>query len=245
MSSFIPRLTCPEAGNKYYNRKASGGYSDAIKGSKVIPGLDVLPNCVGYSIGRFMEIQGTGAAAKHPSPVNAEMFPQYLNGLKMGQEPKLGSIAVWAKGSASSSADGAGHVAVVEQINDDMSIITSESGWGSDIPFWTKTRKNDGNWGQPQAYHFIGFIYQPIEFDNPTLPGITFNVRNVQLGDSGEFVKPVQIILKGCGYYYGQIDGIAGNQTRAGILSYQRIRHLVVDGIFGPKCWDSFLKGGQ
>lgn len=242
MINFTPRTTCPEAGNKYYNRKASGGYSDAIKGSKVIPGLEVLPNCVGYAVGRFMEIQGTGAAAKHPSPVNAEMFPKYLNGLKMGHDPKLGSIAVWAKGSASSSADGAGHVAVVEAINSDGSILTSESGWGSDKAFWTKTRKNDGNWGQPNTYSFLGFIYQPDECQ-PVLPMISFGVAEVKKGCRGDYVLPVQIILKGLGFYKGNLDKSAGSQTHAAILEYQKKRGLVVDGIFGLKCWYSFLKG--
>ena len=31
--SFTPRLTKPEAGNKYYIRKANGGWSNAILGS--------------------------------------------------------------------------------------------------------------------------------------------------------------------------------------------------------------------
>jgi surface antigen len=44
---------------------------------------------------------------------------------------------VWQKGPTLSYTDGAGHVAVVEQINDDGSIITSESGYGCASAFWT------------------------------------------------------------------------------------------------------------
>lgn len=29
MSNYVPRLTKPEKGNKYYIRKTTGGYSDA------------------------------------------------------------------------------------------------------------------------------------------------------------------------------------------------------------------------
>ena len=41
------RITKPEKGNKFYTRKASGGYSTCIKG-KPTDACDVLSNCVGY-----------------------------------------------------------------------------------------------------------------------------------------------------------------------------------------------------
>lgn len=58
--AFTMRTTKPGAGNKYYIRKASGGYSDAVKGSPVDAQCDVLANCVGYAVGRFNEIGGWG-----------------------------------------------------------------------------------------------------------------------------------------------------------------------------------------
>ena len=48
---FKPRFTRPEAGNKYYIRKVSGGYSTAIKGSPTDKDCDALHNCVGYAGG--------------------------------------------------------------------------------------------------------------------------------------------------------------------------------------------------
>ena len=42
--SFVPRLTRPEAGNKYYITKAAGGYSDAVKGSPTDSACNVLSN---------------------------------------------------------------------------------------------------------------------------------------------------------------------------------------------------------
>ena len=81
-------------------------------------------------------------------------------GLEISQTPSLGAIIVWAKGQTHKSEDSAGHVAVVEQINSDGSIITSESGYGSSA-FWTTRRRNDGNWGSSSAYRFLGFIKNP------------------------------------------------------------------------------------
>ena len=125
--SFTPRLTRPEAGNKYYITKAAGGYSSAIKGSPTDAHCDVLSNCVGYAYGRFNEIAGEGAC-KYLSPTNAENFIQYAGGLEVGQTPRLGACMVWQKGATLKGSDGAGHVAIVEQIISPTEIVTSESG---------------------------------------------------------------------------------------------------------------------
>lgn len=162
VKAFVPRTTKPEAGNKYYIRKASGGWSTAIKGSPTDKDCDVLSNCVGYALGRFNEIGGYGCC-KYLKPVNAEKFIEYKDAeLKVGQTPKLGAVAVWRKGATLSGNDGAGHVAIVEKIISDTEIVTSESGWGASKPFWTKTRKKeDGNWQQGAGFTFLGFIYNP------------------------------------------------------------------------------------
>ena len=162
--AFKPRLTKPERGNPYYNTKGNGGYSNAIKGKPTDPDCDVLSNCVGYAYGRFNEI-GNYGFFKYLKPVNAEQFVNYTGGLTIGQTPKLGSCMVWKKGATLNGSDGAGHVAIVEQINADGSIVTSESGWGSKA-FWTQTRKKgNGNWGAGSGYTFLGFIYNPAVTD--------------------------------------------------------------------------------
>lgn len=158
--TFTPRLSRPEAGNPYYNTRSKGGYSDAIAGNPQDVGCNVLCNCVGYAYGRFNEIAGEGAC-KYLRPVNAENFIQNRGNLTYGKEPKVGGCMVWKKGATLSGADGAGHVAIVEKINTDGSIVTSESGWGGPV-FVTKTRrKGDGNWGVSSPYTYLGCIYQP------------------------------------------------------------------------------------
>lgn len=167
--AFKPRFTIPEAGNPYYNTKKNGGYSEAIQGSPCEKGLDVLRNCVGYAYGRFNEIVGEGKMV-YLAPVNAEKFIDYMNhkakGVTSGMTPKLGACMVWQAGTTKNGSDGAGHVAIVEQINADGSIITSESGYGAKKAFWTQTRTNaNGRWGQGSSYKFLGFIYNPAVTD--------------------------------------------------------------------------------
>lgn len=71
--NFAMRTTKPEAGNKYYIRKASGGYSNAIQGYPTDPDCDVLSNCVGYAYGRFNEI-GDYGCCRYLASVNAENY---------------------------------------------------------------------------------------------------------------------------------------------------------------------------
>lgn len=225
---FKARFTRPEAGNKYYIRKASGGYSTAIKGSPTDPDCDVLHNCVGYAGGRFHEI------AQRPQfdlldLVNAENM--YNNaqqhGLKTGSTPQLGALIVWQKGATLSGADGAGHVAVVEQINPDGSIVTSESGYGAKNAFWTtaRIRGTDGNWGGGAGYKFLGFVYQPQRVSSV-----------IRKGDTGADVELMQARLHALGYLRkNEIDGDFGRITLGAVCAFQLENGLEVDGVCGPK----------
>lgn len=231
---FKPRLTKPESGNKYYNTHASGGYAvGAIKGYPLQAGTDILANCVGYAAGRFNEIIGAGCWKYLTYPPDAENFVDVAKaqGLKTGTEPQLGAIIVWAKGKTWTIGDGAGHVAVVEKINADGSIITSESGYGCANPFWTSHReKGSGNWGAGSDYRFIGFVYQP----NTPQPAPEPEPL-IRKGDTGEQVVWLQTELTRKGYLpAGQIDGIFGTFTLGALLAFQFEHGLAVDGICGP-----------
>lgn len=74
-----------------------------------------------------------------------------------------------------------------------------------------------------------------------TTPTLSFPITPVKLGMKGDYVLPVQIILKGLGYYSDKLDKSAGNNTSKAILKYQKERGLSQDGVFGEKCWKSFL----
>lgn len=159
--TYKPRLTIPEKSNKYYTRKASGGYSPCIAGKPVTAGVpDVLPNCVGYAVGRFNEI-GNYHACKYLKSTNAEnMIDAAISqGLQISMTPTLGGCMVWAKGDTHNSKDGAGHVAIVECINADGSIITSDSAYNGK-PFYTTKRSGD-QWSAGTGKRFIGCIVNP------------------------------------------------------------------------------------
>lgn len=218
---FTPRLTRPTSGNKYYIRKANGGYSNAIKGSPTDSQCDVLSNCVGYAYGRFNEIGGYGYC-KYLAPVNAENFIQYRGSCEVGQTPKVGACMVWQKGSTLTGSDGAGHVAIVEKVISDTEIVTSESGWGSSTPFYTKTRKrgSNGRWGAGSAYTFLGFIYNPAV--KGTFVPVPQKVSGYRLED---FVRDVQSATG------SKVDGIAGPETLSNTLTVSAIlnrKHPVV-----------------
>lgn len=211
--AFIPRVTKPEAGNKYYITKSKGGYSNAIVGKPTDPDCNVLSNCVGYAYGRFNEIGGYGSC-KYLVPTNAENFMQYKGSLKSGTVPKLGACMVWQKGATLSGSDGAGHVAIVEKIISDTQIVTSESGWNSSTPFWTKTRnKGDGNWGAGSDYKFLGFIYNPaVEDTTPVQETVSAEIKGIDVSKwQGEIdwnkVKADGIKFAMIRLGYGSADG--------------------------------------
>lgn len=222
---FKERTSKPEKGNKYYNNKANGGNNPCINGYPLDADCNVLSNCVGYAVGRFNEI-AENVSCSFLGNRNAGVMGDLAisQGLKTGKTPALGACAVWKK------AGGAGHVAIVERIINDSTIITSESGWGCKKPFFVKKRsKGCGNWGQNANYTFICFIYQKEEIKNMT----------VKYGDKGENVKTLQKVLKSKKYYNGGIDGICGVLTLGAILAWQKMHGLSVDGIAGTKTLES------
>ena len=173
--NYTIRTTKPY-GNLYYIRKCNGGYNGAIEGYPCDPNANVLSNCVGYANARFGEImaQITGETGiKYQLVCNAENFIEVAKrmGLKISPVPTAGGIMVWAKGGLTES-DGAGHVAVVERINDDGTIFCSESAWAGSA-FYTTTRSNtNGRWGMGSAYTFRGCIVNPAVRSDP-IPVIT------------------------------------------------------------------------
>ena len=156
------RTSKPSAGNKFYITKSKGGYSQCIVGSPTDANCNVLANCVGYACGRFNEIIGS---MKYPYlNCNAENFIERAKntyGLEISNVPTLGGIMVWQKGNTLNGGDGAGHVAIVEKIDNANQIYTSESGYGSSA-FWNSIRTNNNErWGLGSGYIFRGCIVNP------------------------------------------------------------------------------------
>lgn len=169
MPAFKARLTAPSTSSKYWIHTSKGGLNECI----LIKGKSCIPNCVGYAWGRFYEITG-----KRPrlSRGNAEMWWGNNDGYKRSQTPALGAVICWAKGKVGVSSDGAGHVAIVEQIKPNGDIVTSNSGYKS-TRFWTQTFTKASNYAM-RGYIFQGFILPPDAEPIPTAPPTTEDTCN-------------------------------------------------------------------
>lgn len=145
--------------SNYFIMRAYGGWSPCVQGNDE-HGLrpfagSVLPNCVGYIVGAFNAF-GNWGACPFLGSVNANELMQYVSSqnLTSGFDPRVGACMVWDDGIE-------GHAAFVEQVIDNDTIITSESGWNYTaepiIRTYTRHRASNWNWGGT----FLGFIYNP------------------------------------------------------------------------------------
>lgn len=245
--AFKARTTAPSTSDKNWIHTSKGGKNSCI----LVSGNSVLPNCVGYAWGRFMEVLGSTPKL---SRGNAEDWWGYSDGYKRGQTPKLGAVICYRKGKTGAGADGAGHVAIVEKIYSDGSILISESGYKS---FRFRTMKLAKGYKYFSGYTFQGFIYNPAVKDSSTTTstntnktttttGGTINVTlsTLKRGSKGEQVKTVQRVLY-C--MYGcpsdlKIDGEFGPILEKYVKKFQKDNSLTQDGIVGQDTWNKLLK---
>lgn len=195
------------SGNKNFIRKADGGWNTCIKGYPTDPNANVLANCVGYASGRFNEIineaRGTTGCTYTTLNCNAENFIERAKaaGLKTGSTPRVGAIGCAMKGGSLNGGDGAGHVWIVEKVNNSNSTYTSESGYGS-TAFWNQTRTNsNGRWGLGSGYTFRAYIYLPDDvqavvdkYVNPVTPSHPTDNSN---GYTGKFAIGDKVTING------------------------------------------------
>ena len=158
---FEPRTSAPAGNNPYYVHTSGGGYNKCIK----IIGNSCLPNCVGYAYGRFMEIAGITQCAL--PRCNAEDWYEMAQnaGYTVGSTPKLGAVIVWRKGKRWNSSDGCGHVAIVERINADGSILVSGSNY-------TSSRTADAI---KRNYFTLTTLKKPYSISGQVLLGFIYN----------------------------------------------------------------------
>lgn len=146
MPVFVPRLT--EEGMRYSRYYYSenpfylSGYGP--------------PNCTWYAWGRFWEASGI-RPYDNAMLGNARDWYGSSGAYNRGPLPALGAIACYSYAPY-------GHVAVVEEIYPDGTILVSESGYSGG--FYFRTRRTDTNYCQSWMYnqanfYFQGFIYPP------------------------------------------------------------------------------------
>ena len=166
MMKYTPRLTAPSKSDKNFIHYSKGGYNTCIMIDKSTG--SVLPNCVGYAQGRLLEILGKKAVNWKLPACNAEDWLETAqkNGFKTGMTPKLGAVAVFRAGTTHNGSDGAGHVAVVEEIKSNGDIVVSQSAYGG-TEFYLSTITKASGYMYNSNRPFLGFIYCGIEFEQP------------------------------------------------------------------------------
>lgn len=206
-AGFTMRTSKP-SNNKNFITTGSGGWNTCIKGYPMDPNANVLANCVGYASGRFNEIiniaRDTSGCTYTTLNCNAVGFKERAEaaGLQTGSTPRRGAIGCCGGGS------GAGHVFIVERVDSNSRIYTSESGYGS-TAFWNQTRDNsNGRWGMSSSYYFRCFIYLPddvqklIDGGQPTPP---------TPGPSGKYNIGDKVVISGPLYVNSNAASPAGS----------------------------------
>ena len=133
LAGFTPRFDAPSQDEYYYS--AEGNLYAAYGWP--------MPNCAAYAWGRVYEITGVKPTV---NPGHAKTWFG-TGGYATGWEPALGAVMCWSGGSM-------GHVAVVEAINDDGTVVISES-HSSGGYFNTAVIRDDGS----DYVGFQGYIY--------------------------------------------------------------------------------------
>lgn len=120
-----------------------------------------MPNCTCYSWGRFWEIGDPLGIGEHkpvdlPTSDGGEWWQDNIDSgaYEYGQIPKLGAVACFSDNNG-----GAGHVAVVEEIDNSGNLTCSNSAYQSTFFYLTTLSPND-NYSYSH-FTFQGFIYNP------------------------------------------------------------------------------------
>lgn len=156
--SFKPMLTAPSYSDLYFIHISRGGKNPCIM---INGGPSVLPNCVGFAFGRFMQILGT--TPKLCRGDAGKWYGYTADGYKRGRVPQLGAVVCWAQPGKW------GHVAIVERINSDGTFTASQSGYGYKR-FWLSNHSSVSP--SMKGYVFQGFIYNPAITNTMTVSGV-------------------------------------------------------------------------
>lgn len=174
---FTPRTTAPSKNDENYYSNRNEYYKNGYG----------MPNCTAYVYGRILELLEYIPNGLYYG--NAENWYDGTKNLEKGQTPKLGAIACYRSGKTHNSSDGAGHVAIVEKIEDDTFECSNSARKGTNF-YMTKGYDTKNN------KTFQGFIYLPVEFEE------TEDVSN-------EFKVGDKVVLSGSAtVYQGNDKGV-------------------------------------
>lgn len=117
-----------------------------------------LPNCTTYAWGRWWEVSDPNNQYINRPNLSlsdaGQWFGYTQDGYERGQTPKLGAVACFSRNGG-----GSGHVAIVEEIQPNGDITTSNSAWQSTFFYLSNLSASNGY--NTSNYTFQGFIYNP------------------------------------------------------------------------------------
>lgn len=214
-ASFMPRISAPDPevdSYVYWLPKTDGGENPFT-----------LPSCTAYAWGRFYEITGEAPTL---CTGTAEYWYQFIDGYKRGDIAKLGAIMCWQQGSLG---DLEGHVAIVEQVKEDGSIITSESTSSAGWQLIERTKGTDNNWGMPTSYTFQGFIYSPQTISASKEELCTKNSYSISIDEMKPNARYIWQYFSSRGWTLNAVAGLLGNIQQESKMS--------------PAIWESTIEG--
>lgn len=230
------RTTKPSTDNKYYIQTAGGGYNKCIQGNANNPyerrptKYSVLPNCVGYAYGRYLEFYGLKSADLPTCNAKDWYAAAKKNGFKCNYTPTVGSLIVFGGGEC-------GHIAFVERIESNGDLFLSESNWGHEF-FKNRTVKKVNSYALSSAYPCIGFIANPnVKPEAPKksdfLPARGYFKKgdnSANVGKIASFMRrvfPAYTDKKALGNTYGPY-------LISAVKTFQKATGLEADGNIGP-----------
>lgn len=249
------RTTQPSNTNKYYLTPAGGGYNPCILGNlnnkygKRPTTYSVLPNCVGFCFGRYLEFWGLKKTNLPTCNAKDWYAAAKAAGFKCSTTPSVGAVACF-RGTTY------GHVAFVEDIKDNGDLLLSESNWSHQL-FRNVVVKKSNGYRYSTTLKLVGFIANP----NPpkvTKPAekttatkttttaakkyttgnykVTAAVLNVRTGPATN--KPLKLFSQFTADAQQQIKKLAGEPIN-GYVKGMTCTVLEVNGNFGrtPSGW--------
>lgn len=147
------RTSRPSNSNKYYVTTGGGGYNRCIPGNAAngrTSSTSVIPNCVGYAYGRYMEYRGITKCNLPTGDAKTWYSTAKSRGFRCSRTPSVGAVAVFGGTQH-------GHVAFVERINANGDLYLSESNW-SHAAFRNVTIYKSNGYNYSSGLHLIGFI---------------------------------------------------------------------------------------
>lgn len=128
-----------------------------------------------------------------------------------------------------------------DQINRLIAIASGEVGMSEYPPNSNNVKYNTWYYGRqvmgknyPWCATFISYIFSQLDGGDATLP-------TLRLGNKGEYVKNLQLILTIKGYKLNP-DGDFGPLTLTAVKDFQKQHSLVCDGVVGQKTWNELMK---